>query len=195
MFGGYLLSIQTKWFIYFARLFTRNSIWINTPITGIIQAATSNYPLTRSKSVGISLTMGESKLTGISVLRLAVKLLAALFIVASPLIQTANAAVMVQSDGVGHHVLVQSNGAHGDDHAGEQSPDMQDQSGVSASVQITADDTSASAECCDLFCTSSGFVTASIDLLTEKPLSVRHVVMNSGIAAGEWVNPHRPPNS
>lgn len=195
MFGRSITFGQRKWFIYFAILFTRKSIWINTPITGIIPIAASNYRLTRSKSGGISLIMGDSRFAKISALGLAVKLLVALIIIASPFVQTASAALMAQSDGVGHHAQLQNDGAHGDHHASEPLPDMHDQSRVSASEQNTVDGTSAAAECCDLFCTSSGFITVSIDLVMAKPLSVRHAVMNSGIAAGEWVNPHRPPNS
>lgn len=139
--------------------------------------------------------MGDSMFRKIGVLRLAVKLLVALCIFASPFLQTANATLMAQSDGVGHHAQVQENSSQGDHHAGDQFADMQDHSRVFDSEQITSDDISASAECCDLYCTSSGFFTASMDLATKKPLSERHVVLNSGIAAGEWVTPHRPPNS
>lgn len=138
--------------------------------------------------------MSDSKSAKISIFRLAVKLLVALVLVAGPFAKTASASLAAQSDAIGHHAQLQVNDSHADHHSSAPSPDVQVDESVATSEQIIADNSATSEKCCDLFCTSSGIVTPAFDLSTVAPDTLKHAVMNSDIAAGEWTTPHRPPN-
>jgi hypothetical protein len=67
--------------------------------------------------------------------------------------------------------------------------------GSSAFGQAGPDPVNIAEKCCDLFCVSVAFIVPSDDLASREPVTVAHVLADADVAPGEWVVPHRPPNT
>jgi len=67
--------------------------------------------------------------------------------------------------------------------------------GSSACGEAGSDPVKFAGKCCDLICMGVALIVPSDSLASREPVTVAHVLADADVAPGEWVVPHRPPNT
>lgn len=67
--------------------------------------------------------------------------------------------------------------------------------GSSACGEAGSDPVNFAEKCCDLICVGVAFIVPSVGLVSRERVTVAHVLADADVAPGEWIVPHRPPNT
>lgn len=137
--------------------------------------------------------MGESRRISTRLLGLAARLLLALVLFAAPYAQVASANfTFADAD---HHMTISAdtNGhpasVHGHSRGETAEDTVSEADGAALPFAATAE------KCCDLFCAGVACIVPFYGLASREPIVVTHMLVDTNVAPGEWVLPHRPPNT
>lgn len=137
--------------------------------------------------------MGESRRISTRVLGLAATLLLAFVLLGGPYAQVASAnfsaadadrLMTISADSGGHHASAHSHSPEGN--AADAASEADD-----AALPFAA----MAEKCCDLFCVGVAWIVPYYGLASREPIVVTHMLVDTNVAPGEWVLPHRPPNT